>query len=219
MRSTLHAIVLVLASLAGTLKALAQDANGPLASGQQAPDCTFKTRDGSALELSAYRDKKVVVLLFMRGFTGEFACTFCDSQTRDYKRLYDQFKASQAEVLMILPGSTDVRGYLRTIGMNDQEKPDADFSVPFPVLPDADFAACKAFDVAYKAESRGEFPVSRPATFVIDKSGKILFAYHGKIPSDRPAVEEVLERVRGKVPVDASTTTARSPAPAPHPSL
>src|SRR5262245_34574563 len=150
MRSAFPATVLVLVTLSGASQALVQDKNAPVVSGSKAPNCTFKRSDGSALELSAYRDKKVVVLLFMRGFTGEFACTFCDSQTRDYKRLYDQFKAEQAEVLMVLPGTTDVRGYLRTIGLNDQEKPDPEFSVPFPVLLDADFAACKAFDVAYK---------------------------------------------------------------------
>jgi peroxiredoxin Q/BCP len=211
-------ILLALASTTGASQALAQESHAPLVAGSRAPDCTFTRSDGSAIALSEYHGKKVVVLLFMRGFTGEFACLFCDGQTRDYKRAYDQLKASEAEVLMVLPGATDPRGYLKAIGMNDSEKPDPGFSVPFPVLLDTEFKACKAFDVAFnKTAAVGEFPVKEPATFVIGKDGHILFAYHGKSPGDRPAVDAVLERVRGKVPVEPpSTATAHSTPPPEH---
>jgi len=215
MRRSRVMIFLALASTAGAAQALTQESHAPVVAGSPAPDCAFTRSDGSALALSEYQGKKVVVLLFMRGFTGEFACLFCDGQTRDYKRAYDQLKASEAEVLMVLPGATDTRGYLKAIGMNDPEKPDPEFSVPFPVLLDTEFKVCKAFDVPFNKSSSGEFPVKEPATFVIGKDGHILFAYHGKYPGDRPAVDAVLERVRGKVPVERASTATAQPVPPP----
>ncbi len=170
--------------------------------GDPAPDAALKTADGKTVHVSDYRGKKAVVLLFMRGFTGEFACFYCGNQTRAYKEAYEKLTAAGAEVLMVLPGATDVAGFLKKGGENDQEHPDPAFQVPFPVLLDGDFSACSAFMVEADLAAQG-FPVSKPATIVIGKDGSVLYAYHGKNPSDRPTVDQVL----------AVLTGAAAPAP------
>lgn len=177
-----------------------------------APDAALTTADGKTVHVSEYRGKKAVVVLFMRGFTGDFACYSCGSQTRSYKAAYEKLTAAGAEVLMVLPGATDAAGYLEKVGENDEEHPDPAFEVPFPVLLDSDLSACKAFGVEAEIESQG-FPVSNPGTFVIGKDGTMLLAYHGKNPSDRPAVEQVLAVLTGAAtPAAGETPPDAAPA-------
>lgn len=178
--------------------------------GDPAPDAALTTADGKTVHVSDYRGKKAVVVLFMRGFTGDFACYYCGNQTRAYKADYEKLTAAGAEVLMVLPGATDAAGFLKKVGENDEEHPDPAFQVPFPVLLDGDLSACKAFWVEAEFAAQG-FPVSKPATFVIGKDGTLLFAYHGKNPSDRPAVDQVLAVLTGA----AAPAAAKPPDTAP----
>ncbi|MBI1849973.1 MAG: redoxin domain-containing protein [Planctomycetes bacterium] len=177
-------------------------------------DVTLTSADGKAVKLSDYRGKQPVVLLFMRGFTGEFACFFCSKQTLDYASGYEQIRGAGAEVLLILPGAKDVRGYLQAVATNEKVSAPADFTVPFPVLLDTDFSACRAFGVPFDAAaaSLAMFPVSEPATIVIGKDGSIVYAFHGKNPSQRPSAEAVLSVLKGSAPKAPSASA--SPAPA-----
>jgi peroxiredoxin len=170
----------------------------------QAPDATF---DGAAgkVALRDYRGKQAVVLLFMRGFDKDMACYYCGEQTRAYRSNYADFHDAGAEVLMVLPLAKDIAGYVRKVG-ESAEPPDPKFTLPFPVVIDADGSACAAFHVPTKKPDFGDpFPVSAPATVVIGKDGRILFEHHGDDPSDRPEASKVLEVLR-------TGTTAPGPA-------
>ena len=171
-----------------------------------AVDATFTTQDGKTVKLSDYRGKRTVILLFMRGFTGDFSCYQCSNQTRAYKEKYEELTKAGAEVLAILPGATDAAGFLKHIGLNDECNPDPSFNAPFPVVLDTDFAACKIFDVPFNPLAGKAFPVSQPATIVIAKDGTVLYAYHGKTPPDRPKVDDVLGVLRGKQAVATPDT-------------
>lgn len=171
-------------------------AAGPAQDEKSLPDASFTDAEGKTVKLSDYRGKKAVVLLFMRGFTGEFACHYCGVQTKEYKQRHEDLKSAGAEVLVILPGATDVKGYLEKVGNADEEKPDPKFQVPYRVLLDKDYSASKTFNVDFDPKFKGPFPVNKPATIVIGKDGKILYEYHGKKPSDRPKIEDVLDVVK-----------------------
>lgn len=162
-----------------------------------AADAVFTAADGRTVRLSDYQGKQPVVLLFMRGFTGEFACYYCGVQTREYAARYAELKQAGAEVLVVLPGAADAAGYLRKVGAADEAHPDPGFTVPFPVVSDPDFAACRTFHVPARAARGGGFPVNQPATIVIGKDGSILYEHHGKDPSDRAPVDAVLAALRG----------------------
>src|SRR5262245_48438156 len=190
------ALVLALAIAGGSARAAQEPAKS------SAPDATFTSPDGKVVHLADYRGKQSVVLLLQRGYADGYACFFCATQTREYKEAYAKLRAAGAEVLIVLPGTRDAEGYLRTVGQMDEEHPDPKFSVPFPVLGDPDFSACRTFEVPHVDDLHG-FPVSQPATFVISKEGAVLFAYHGKDPSDRPPLDTVLGVVRSGRPVES----------------
>jgi len=159
-------------------------------------EAAFTDADGKTVRLSDYRGKQSVVLLFMRGFSGEFACYYCGLQTKEYKTRYEDLKSAGAEVLVILPGTTDAQAYLEKVGTADEDEPDPKFQVPYPILLDTDYSACRVFNVAFDPTFNGAFPVDEPATIVIGKDGMVLYEYHGKNPSDRAKIEDVLEVVK-----------------------
>ena len=186
----------------------------------KAPDASFIDAHGQQVRLSNWVGKEPVVLLFMRGFVGEFSCYFCGMQTQQYEGSYEKLRAAGAEVLMILPGVKDPKdaaAYLKSIGTSDEQHPDPAFSVRFPLLLDPDLSACHAFGVSAENRGEGAFPVNEPATIVIGKDGSILYAYHGKFPGDRPSVDVVLDVVRnGKAPAEAlGHQTEKSPGSLP----
>ncbi len=59
--------------------------------------------------------------------------------------------------------------------------------VDFPILSDADLATTKAYGI----EDVGK-DIALPATFVIDREGKVRWLYVGDNPRDRPIVSAVL---------------------------
>jgi peroxiredoxin len=185
-----------------------------------AVDAAFTTPGGKLVHLADYRGKRSVVLLVQRGYADGYACMYCAAQTKAYREAYAELQAAGAEVLMILPGTRDSPGYLRAIGEMDEEHPDPTFSVPFPVLGDLDFSACKIFGVPHVDAPHG-FPVSQPATLVISRDGDVLAAYHGKQPGDRPTVETVLAVLRTGKKVEAPSGAPPAPAAmnAPRPTL
>jgi peroxiredoxin len=167
-------------------------------------DATFTTEAGKTVRLSDWRGKKAVVLLFMRGFTGEYACYHCGVQTEAYKARYEEVRTAGAEVLMVLPGTKVVRGFLDKVGEQADAADPKKYEVPFPVVLDADLSACKTFGVAFANPiPEGAFAVDEPATIVVGKDGTVLYAYHGKNPSDRPALDAVLAALTGKKPEPA----------------
>jgi peroxiredoxin len=179
------------------------------ASDDRAPDVALVSASGEPVRLSNWMGKRPVVLLFMRGFTGDFACFFCSAQTNDYEAQYEKLRNTGAEVLMILPGvkgPEGAAGYVKAVGSK---------ALAFPLLLDPDLSACRAFGVAATNRGDGVFPVDEPATIVVAKDGTILFAHHGANPSDRPSVETVLDVLAGKKPVAAPTTPAAPAASLP----
>ena len=49
-------------------------------------------------------------------------------------------------------------------------------------------AACRRFLVTFdRKHDAFNFPVSEPATIVLDREGRLVYAYHGTAPPDRPA--------------------------------
>jgi len=148
------------------------------------------------ITLSEYLGKQPIVLLFMRGYVSDMACYYCGEQTREYKASYEKLRAAGAEVLMVLPLAKDITGYVKRVGASAQP-PEPGFTVPFPVVLDPEGKACTAFGVTFDKDSP-DFPVFEPATIVLGKDGKPLLEHHGKDPSDRPQVAEVLAKLGAK---------------------
>lgn len=155
-------------------------ATRPLDVGATIPELTLKNARGESIKLASLRKDRALVLIFFRGGW----CPFCVKHTAELIRVYPEVKNLGAEIVGISPD--DVKRTQENVTKS---------SIPFPVLSDADVAAAKAFGLAFKVDDetlnryRGfgidlektsgfnhhALPV--PAVFIVDKSGKIVFAH------------------------------------------
>jgi peroxiredoxin len=67
--------------------------------------------------------------------------------------------------------------------------------LPFPVLCDTELRAARAFGVLHPGGRAGR-DIALPASFLIDRSGRIVWEQVARRVQDRPQPEEVLARVR-----------------------
>jgi peroxiredoxin len=179
-------------------------------------ETSFVDAAGHAVTLSELRGDRVAVLLFLRGFKGDFACYYCGTQLRAYKDAWPKLQAAGATVVAILPGAKDVRGFLEKVGTSDDAHPDPGFTLPFPVVLDPDYSACRRYGVCFDPGADAfTFPVSEPATVVVGKDGRVAFSYHGTEPPDRPEVDAILDVVAHGAPRAGLKSSARSAAPPP----
>jgi len=181
------------------------------------PEVAFVDAAGSRVNLADYRGKQALVLLFMRGFARDFACYHCSQQMRTYKDAYARVKGAGAEVIVVLPGAKDVKGFLEKVGTVLDDPADPHFTVPFPVVLDPDFSGCRTFSIAFDPRPEAfPFPVSEPATIVLGKNKRVLFSYHGTNPPDRPKVDLILDVLAHGPPRDGvrpDKSDAAPPAP------
>jgi peroxiredoxin len=162
--------------------------------GETPVDATLVDAAGRPVQLADFRGKRALVLLFMRGFTGEFACFHCSHQIAAWKEAHARVQAAGAEVIAVLPGAKGPRGFLEKVAAVLDDKAGPDYTVPFPVLADPDFSACRTFLVNFDPRADAfPFPVSEPATVVLDRDGRLVFVDHGTDPSDRPKVDPILD--------------------------
>ncbi len=64
--------------------------------------------------------------------------------------------------------------------------------ISFPFLLDEDRAVTKSYGV-YQRVGLDAINIARPATFIIDQSGKILYIYVGATQTDRAPINDLLE--------------------------
>lgn len=157
-------------------------------------DVTFVDGDGKPVDLKQYRGKKNVVLVMTRGYAG-MVCPYCTAQTSRLTANIDEFTRRDAQVLAVWPGATDhVKDFVDAVQSQlSQKKP-----IPFPLWLDKDFKAVDALGI------RGE--LARPSTYILDKSGKVRFAYVGSTLTDRPSVKSMLEQLDKIVKTDGSNS-------------
>jgi peroxiredoxin len=98
------------------------------------------------------------------------------------------FKDRRAQILAVDPHeSYRVRHMLRDVGL----KADA---VAFPVLADAANTVSATYGVAFQMNIHTEWS-NRPATFVLDKEGRIRYERRGQTFGDRPKPDEILKEL------------------------
>ena len=148
-------------------------------------DLVFTTKDGSKIKLGDYAGKKNIILVFTEGFNG-MLCPFCKTQTSRLVANYEEFKKRDCEVIVVYPGPEErLEDFIKAAISIEKNQVD---KVPFPIVLDEDFAATDYFDI--------HSMFAHPSTYLIDKQGKVQFAYVGNdMTADRPSVKAMLERV------------------------
>lgn len=173
----------------------AQDDLG-LKVGMTAPDFTAPTYTGNKVTLSDYYKKGPVVLIFYRGAW----CPYCSLHLKSFQGHLEEFKQLGATVLAV---SVDKPEYGQAITKKE--------GLGFEVVSDPQADILQAYHVVYKVpdelaqkylneyhldleahSGRKDHVIAVPATYVIDETGKIVFAYANADYKVRTKPEEVL---------------------------
>jgi peroxiredoxin len=180
------------------LSALHPAANA-LGEGTRAPDFERAEVRGGSVRLSRRLADGPVVLSFFRGAW----CPFCGLELRSWGEHLPELQAAGGQLIAISPEATD-----------QTHAELAEWEPPFAVLTDADHSVAAAyglvFDVpeaACEAQRLLEAPLDRlnadgtwrlpvPATYVIDASRTIRWAYASDDYTERAEPETVIEAVR-----------------------
>ncbi|GAB4453580.1 MAG: hypothetical protein OHK0029_06710 [Armatimonadaceae bacterium] len=124
---------------------------------------------GKTIQLSDFRGRDVL-LIFLRGTW----CPFCRQQLETLKANRDEIARANITVLTVAcQNGAMLRRYA--------EK----HELPFPLLPDESRAVAKSYGTHYWLTWEG-FNLSHPALFILDRDGRISFAYVGKNMRDLP---------------------------------
>ena len=130
-----------------------------LETGMQAPDFTLPDKEGVERKLSDFRGKKVVIYFYSKDNTSG-----CTRQAQAFAALYDEFKATGAEVIGISKDSA--ASHLRFAEKH---------SLPFVLLSDPERQAIEAYGVWQEKKLYGKVSMGVVrTTFILDENGVIL---------------------------------------------
>lgn len=149
--------------------------------GSDAPDFTLFNNKREKVTLSEQRGKNVVLAFFPAAFTGvceKELCTF-----RDALALFNDLDATVYGLSVDAPFANNAFAEKNQLN--------------FPILSDYAREAVRAYGVAHDdfAGMPG-YTASKRSVFVIDKQGKIAYAWVADVPSQEPNYDEVQAAVR-----------------------
>jgi len=126
--------------------------------GKPAPDFKVTDADGSPVQLSQFKGKKNVVLVF---YQGHF-CHVCGAQLSNFQKHFNLFQQQDADILAI---SADDKSLAeQTLG----EK-----GLSFHIIPDPQKVVINRFGVSNIAKKG----IAWPSVYVVDKKGVVRFSY------------------------------------------
>ena len=180
----------------GIIFSLRVSAQSGLKNGGQAPEFIAKDNSGKTLDLKRLlKSHKAVVLFFYRGQW----CPYCNKHIKELQDSLQLLTGKGAYVIGVTPETGE--NIDKTI-----DKTQASFSI----IQDKGYKIMKAYDVNYtvnevmfaKLKSFGvdleknngntDHVLPVPATYVIDRSGKIIFVHFDKDYTKRASVSSIL---------------------------
>jgi len=167
-----------------------------LAVGNQAPNVKLTLQDGKVVALSDLYKSQPVVLFFYRGYW----CPVCNKHLTAFAKEAGKIEAKGVKLIAVTPESYD-----------NVAKTRAHTGIKFTVVSDTDDHILKAFKVNFKVTDKyqqmiqdrlnasiaktnanGEAVLPVPATFIIDKTGKIVYRQFNPDYKDRASVADIL---------------------------
>jgi peroxiredoxin len=123
-----------------------------------------------------------VVLVELRGWPG-YQCPFCTRQFGEYMAKAKDVEASGAHVLFVYPGPADgLKAHA------DEFTKMTPLPATYRVLLDPDYTFTQSYGLRWDAPKE----TSYPSTFVLDRSGVVIFARTSHSHGDRVPVADVL---------------------------
>jgi len=164
--------------------------------GSQAPNVKLTLADGSVMSLEDLYKKQPVVLFFYRGYW----CPVCNKHLSALAKQAQDIEAKGIKLLAITPET-----YENVI------KTKAQTGAKFTIISDADDSILNAFDVAYKVtddyqnmiqdhlkasiaetNANGQAVLPVPATYIIDKTGKIVYRQFNPDYQERASIDDII---------------------------
>ncbi|MDC0602700.1 AhpC/TSA family protein [Aliiglaciecola sp.] len=172
----------------------------PLLNGQNIPNATLRTADGSPVSLKALMMQKPSIILFYRGGW----CPYCNRQLAGLKDIEKDLVDMGYQVLAISPESPS---------RLQEQKLETEFAVT--LLSDESLQAIKGFGIGFyvPAETKSKYKnnwniqltdeagsdravLPAPAVFIADKTGLIKFQYVNPNFKVRPSSELLLQAAK-----------------------
>ncbi|QDV45158.1 AhpC/TSA family protein [Stieleria neptunia] len=147
----------------------------------------FTDKDGKEVALSEVMTRDYLVLVITRGWYGG-VCFYCASQTSRWARRFEELEPYDAQLVVIFPTETEEEAPKLselTKRIKGGEIPNED--VPYPILLDINLMGVDQLGI--RAE------LAKPSTYIIDRQGRVRFAYVGESIADRPTVDSVLRQL------------------------
>ncbi len=147
----------------------------------------FTDENGKEIQLADIMTREYLVLVITRGWYNG-VCFYCASQTSRWARRYDELDPYDAQLVVIFPTESEEDasklGEL-TKRIKTGEIPNDE--IPYPILLDIKLSGVDQLGI--RAE------LAKPATYIIDRKGRVRFAYVGESIADRPTVDSVLKQL------------------------
>jgi len=143
--------------------------------GQVAPDATLFMSPKETAQISDFRGRPVVLLFFPLAFS-----SVCTQEMCTMAEDYSVYSGLGAEVIGISVDSPYVN-----------EKFAEACNATFPIASDFNREASRAFGVLRSTLGIGLRDVSERAAFVLDRDGRVVYAWVGENPGVMPPFEEI----------------------------
>ncbi|MBA3699280.1 MAG: redoxin domain-containing protein [Planctomycetes bacterium] len=141
----------------------------------------YLSATGSVLDLAKHKGKKPVLMVILRGFSGQ-VCLYCAAQTTAISKNIQKFNDLGVEVVVVYPGPVEaVAPFIEAVRSLAKEPP------PMPVVLDVSLIAVRKLGI--------EDNLAKASSLIIDKEGIVRYAYVGKTIADRPAVNDLLNEL------------------------
>jgi peroxiredoxin Q/BCP len=154
--------------------------------GAKAPDFTLMTPTGTSVELAKQEDGKPLVLVVLRGFPG-YQCPYCQKQVHDFVEHASDFSAKNATVLLVYPGppaELDQRA-------KEFLAKEAKLPANIVLVTDPDYKMTNLYGLRWNAPHE----TSYASTFILDKTGTILFEKTSHTHGDRLSAQDALDHL------------------------
>lgn len=149
--------------------------------GQIAPDFTLYDTEKNAVRLSDQKGRNVVLLFFPAAFT-----SVCTKELCNFRDNYSKYNDLNAQVYGI---SVDM-----PYALSEFKKQQ---NLNFPLLSDFNKHASTDYGALYESWNMGMKGVSKRASFVIDKDGKIAYAEVLENANEEPDYAKIDEALAG----------------------
>lgn len=180
-----------------------------LKSGQKLPRFELANQDGERRVLHEYLDKEKLVLTFYRGVW----CPYCNLQLKEYSEHLSEIQNAGATLVAVSPETPDALEVLKADDVPESVTDMAVTDVPFDVLHDEGGRLAEAFGLQFelpmshrellqamnidleKLTGNNQFTFPDPATYVIDTTGIITWAFIPNNYRKRAEVDDILRAI------------------------